>query len=256
MSRINWVTSEKNKLVEKTYEIMTEATYKGKSVSVLDAFRDAQREVLHPSRVRNIKALTTVPWLKKGLADLASEKESEGKALAEEEKMEELRKQNNLAEISTEKLLAELTSRMIANFIAPLTESIKQGILDSLQSNVSISNEPTVKHKPFGQIPSRRDNKPVITIVGLLPDQTNEVKKYFGDKFSFNFWKDGDTKTLRQYCSNSYRVVCVTSFISHPNEAVVISATEKGRYIRHNGGIKALKMLLTRIHSAIIPVGG
>lgn len=82
---------------------------------------------------------------------------------------------------------------------------------------------------------------PKITIVGLLAQQANTIKKLYGDDLDLRFIEvDTSTSKIRATAETSDQVVLMTKFIPHE----VQTALRKHDLVYCNGGVSSLKLQL------------
>jgi hypothetical protein len=204
-------------------------------LSYLDALKKAQEQILPVSRRRTIVTLITVPWyeplIKKQL-------EEQRKALFHNVETKIIEKYVTiplvLSDVSTEDLLGEIMKRLF-----------KQQI-DNFWSKLHVSFDDMVKKELVRRITMPPEQVKVgpkkILIVGLLPEQQNEIIKEFRDCFKLYFWKDGHTKQLRDIATNCEKVYLMRKFISHSAQDIVKAANTSVDVIQ--GGMSDLKTIL------------
>lgn len=85
---------------------------------------------------------------------------------------------------------------------------------------------------------------PKITIVGLLAQQANTIKKLYGDDLDLRFIEvDTSTSKIKATAETSDQVVLMTKFIPHE----VQTALRKHDLVYCNGGVSSLKLQLDEI---------
>ena len=94
-----------------------------------------------------------------------------------------------------------------------------------------------------GELPQPRVSRPFklkMVIAGLLPAQSEEIKKSFAADAELRFWRSDESKDqLRALVKNCDVAIGMTDFISHPADHIM--AGNASRYVRHSGGIARLK---------------
>jgi len=138
----------------------------------------------------------------------------------------------NISDIETEQLTMELTRR----FLSPFIEKLVSRVVEDIRPAILNSIKATIKEK---------DNKIIlkkILIIGLLPEQQQEIIKEFNECFTLTFFKNKSFHLLESQASHSDLVIMMSKFISHSHKSMIDKC--KVNYKMCNGGISDLKTIL------------
>lgn len=87
-----------------------------------------------------------------------------------------------------------------------------------------------------------------ILVLGLIPNQIQEVTSEFKDALDLRFWRtDQSSNLLKSLCKQVDNTVVMTDFIGHAHETIIKNADVP--FIRQTGGISKLKDTLTTIYA-------
>jgi len=234
--RIYWEDDEKLSIAKAAAHLLL--TKPG--MSYTEALKKSQEQILPASRRRTIIALTAVPWYE---PLLKKELEEQRKTLFHSTETRIVERHVTiplgLSDVSTEDLISELLKRIfkqqVDNFWSKLHVSFDDMVKKELIKRITMPLPEQVKMGP----------KKVL-IVGLLPEQQNDVVREFKDCFKLYFWKDGQPRQLRAIATNCEKVYLMRKFISHSTQDIVKAANTSVDVIQ--GGMSDLKAVLEEFY--------
>jgi hypothetical protein len=207
-TRIWWTDIEKEEITKRAANII----FKNPGTSQLDALRRSQESFLPKERRRVVITISSVPWFPELLN---KEMDALKKALAQPPEREVIEQvifePMKLTEVPTEHLISELIRRILtaggSGLVSQVNNTIAQTIHNELPGAISRLREKT-------NVVSREHLKKIL-VIGLLPEQINEVQKMFDTSFELSFWTDGDSKSLQQKAPHQDKIYIMKRFISH-----------------------------------------
>lgn len=124
---------------------------------------------------------------------------------------------------SEEELPAPIPAPNQDSMIEELAETIGRAFAEvfSTALRASIKHTETLIKEP-NLLPARK-RLPILTIVGLLPAQKNEVESEFGSAFNLRFWKDESPHTLKSLTRTADAVIVMKDWVSHGHVDLVKS---------------------------------
>ena len=216
-SRIYWTNDEKTDLVQRAANII----YKNHGISALEALRRAQTQALPKERQRLINTLTAIPWYKPALDKQIDEHKK--KIITEQPikiVQEVISIPMQLSEVKTDDLIAELLRRVFtaggSGIVGIISNSMVQALREELPAAITKLQKQT-------KVATQTRQKKIL-VIGLLPDQTNEIQKALGSAFDLTFWKDENTHSLKQMIPYQDKIYVMKRFISHSTQDTLHSA--------------------------------
>ena len=245
-SRILWSDEEKQRLAKTTAQYLYDDPING----ILPCFQKAMEKELEPSMRRDIKALTTVPWLRDMVYEALDHLKND-RVLKLEADFDSLSKLSQ----EQKKLVHKLETRIntiepsaamevvLANYsISDLAMHMSRAAMDSFIIEQMEAQE-ILSMKP---IVTTRSRKLRVVVAGLLSGQSRLIESKFDKAFDLKFW--GSTQSiasLKACVSNVDHVVVLTKFISHS----VTDVTSKHNHILVSGGLSSLRETLLSLSS-------
>lgn len=231
MPKVFWTYDEHRRLVPRVYELMES----DRNVSLLEAVRSAQAEVLDPSRQRNLVGQNSIAKVGRLLDDYR----------------ETLR---NADEIGQQSVLGEKLRHAIQ---AGVEGALRQIVRDELQ----IFESRMLRHmgkapllRPVDTPPPDEPRPPrevtklaKVLVVGLLPEQQQTIMRRFGARLEFRFVTSSMITSsqgahrldaLSESCDATFGMV---RFMRHEAEQSI----NRKRYIRVTGSTSNLEVCLT-----------
>lgn len=136
-----------------------------------------------------------------------------------------------LSDVPTDELQAELYRRQFEPIIETITNKIIGTVLQALPKDHKLQQP---KH-------AKKHLKKIL-IVGLLPQQQNEISKDFKEIYDLKFVKDESIQQIKSIAVNCDEIILMTKFISHRHQD---AAKSSGVIYSHcNGGVSELKDML------------
>lgn len=121
--------------------------------------------------------------------------------------------------------------------------------VNSRSSDKSVAYSDT-GYEPSVTVETAKLKKPDILIVGLLPQQAQEIRSSFGEVFDLRFL-ESHSSNVDQLAKNADQIYGNTKFMKHAMDGVLRKIGEN-RYIRFSGSTSKLKGLLRRHNSAYL----
>jgi hypothetical protein len=207
-SRIAWTEEEQRQIVEAACDILEKNSF----VSFISLLREAQKTALFPNRIRNIQAITTVPWFKPRVERVMKERQS----VVKKQEAIPVVVSVNAESVSTDELLAEVLKRLL---IKPMRNELQSWFESSHVVSRLSSEIVSGLRGCFKQVESTNSvqAKPAlrkILIVGLLNEQRQVVQKEWNDLLDLKFC-EGNNPNLADLAKKSDVAVIMTKFISH-----------------------------------------
>jgi hypothetical protein len=234
--RVYWDDEEKRKLIESVF-VMRQNDPDSSLISIINR---AQAQ-FPPDRQRNIPSVKVIPWLSDGLKERFRDMREKARALdsakteanAAKQNQTELRQQLNglvekarkdaLKRLDTEDLVIEIMARMDASNNALLAR------VEALERKVGNgAPKPALASKPIAK------KKPTILVVGMLPDQANNLQRRFQARADLRFLA-GDA--AGRSTPHAQAVVINGKFVAHKTQDLVRSAYSQLKHIHivHGG---------------------
>lgn len=221
-------------------EAVFDARHSNKGLDWKGCFAEANKLMPEGRRIgRHYTAPSNMKWLPPLLKEIGEERRKAKLAPAPVVEQE--------PEVLPKKEAAEGFSDFI---IKTIVSAVTQKIGDimqtpQLENALKEALQPTAK--PIEAKPVHTpNNKKRILIVGLLPDQTNQIRNEFGKVFDLRFYgTDVPSSQIRDALNKVDMAIAMTKWISHPTQAVL---RRHAGFTFCNGTVTALKDLLsTRI---------
>lgn len=218
--RIYWNEIEKDKLCETTFGIFTNNP-KG---SLIQAINKAM-EMMPPYRRRKIATLSSIPWLLDYVKLKMQELKNYRKKVIAAEPPPLPTTDELLKNATTQQLMVTIIERLLTTQDKTLAtlEELRKDVQNVLCKKEVVDQTPKLGKKKF-------------VIVGLKPNQANEVKDRFVDNFGVEF-EFLETNKFRGLPSCD-TVFVMTGFVDHS----VYNLIKKARpdVIHVNGGVSGL----------------
>jgi hypothetical protein len=147
-----------------------------------------------------------------------------------------------LLEALPDKLSAAI-SQLSLNIVPPIDA------INSRSSDKSVAYSDT-RYEPSVTVETAKLKKPDILIVGLLPQQAQEIRSSFGEVFDLRFL-ESHSSNVDQLAKNADQIYGNTKFMKHAMDGMLRKIGEN-RYIRFSGSTSKLKGLLRRHNSAYL----
>jgi hypothetical protein len=244
--RVFWTAEEKQSLIKHAINILD----KNPGVTQLEALRRAQKAELPPERQRKIQAVTLEKWY----ADAVGRTSREAHRAAIQTTKIEMVKEVvivpiGLADMPLEDIIGELLRRILFStgvdhkirgmFVAPLIQAVRQE-LPSL-ARLILSERKQIK------VSTTKSEIQKVLVIGLLPEQENEIIKEFDGVISLSFFKSGNMDSLRAMSASVDRVILMRRFTSHSIQDVAKAVAGK-RFMVCDGATSGLKALLEHLY--------
>ena len=163
--------------------------------------------------------------------------------------LEAVLESNAIAKRSVE--LLEALPNKISAAVSPLSLNIVH-LIDAVKSLPA--DKPTAysdtKYEPSVIVETTKIKKPNILIVGLLPQQAQEIRSSFGEVFDLRFL-ESHSSNVDQLARNADQIYGNTKFMKHAMDGTLRKIGE-ARYIRFSGSTSKLKVLLRRHNSVYL----
>jgi len=214
-ARVWWTDEEKTELIKRAANII----YKNTGLSTLEALRRAQEQALPKERQRPINTLTAIPWYKPALDKQVEEHKKA--VITEHVKIVEeiISIPMQLSEVKTDDLIAELLKRIFtaggSGIVGLISNSMVQALREELPAAITRLQKQT-------KVATQTRQKKIL-ILGLLPEQTNEIQKALGSAFDFTFWKDANPDSLKQTAPHQDKIYIMKRFIGHTHQELLNS---------------------------------
>ena len=149
------------------------------------------------------------------------------------------------------KLLLEALPHRISSALNPLSLNIVN-LIDAVRAlsdatgtvgNLEVPAAPPVQS-------TVKAKKPSILVVGLLPQQAQEIRSSFGEVFDLRFI-ESHVSNVEQLIRNTDQIYGNTKFMKHSLDAV-LRKVGADRYTRFSGSTSKLKVLLRRQNSSYL----
>lgn len=137
-----------------------------------------------------------------------------------------------ISDIPTEELQTEIHRRQFEPIIDTITNKVISKILSSL---------PKIKSNISNPKPDKKHLKKIL-IVGLLPEQQNEISKEFKGIYDLRYVKDESIHQIKSIASNCDEIILMTKFIGHRHQDAAKSSGVIYSYC--NGAVSELKEIL------------
>jgi len=159
-----------------------------------------------------------------------------------------------LPEVETGNLITELLVRL-GEVFKPQTTSedtlritIREVIKEEFATHNSQIGKPSDYQDYYKKINTpqvdKTDNRESVLIVGLLPRQETLIKMEFGGKYKLRFHKcekSNNPSDVEDKVKHVHKVIGVTDFMSHSEEAAIKKCAKEGQYVRVGGGMTKLR---------------
>jgi hypothetical protein len=244
MTHIRWTVEEREDLAGRTANIVRK-----QGVTMIKALRRAQEAALPKDRQRKIGALDRAmrSSVQKHLDGLKEQPLTQAKP--PEIIKEILVLPLTLRDAPLEDLVNEIIRRTLFStgfeqklhnmVVAPIAHAIRQE-LPTLAKLVLTERKAAKAARP-------KDVVPRVLVIGLLPEQENEITKSFENAIRLDFYKDGRIDGLRALAGNVDRVILMQRFSSHSVQEVAKAVSGK-RFMVCSGATSHLKAILEHLY--------
>jgi len=241
-NKIRWTPDEENRVVEAACDILENEPF----LPFITLLERAMKTALFPERVRPIKVIYTVKWFKPRVQKLLAERQTK-KTVKQETTAAKV--VFNIADVPTEQLLNETLRRLL---FTPLREELTRWIdssrLITRLSSETVSSLRGVMNTKTAEKPTA-ENKPRVLIVGLLPEQKNQITKDWDAFFELRFCEGNNPVILNDLARSCEHAVLMSKFCSHVSQTALKNASVTITYC--NGGVTDLSRILESVFDKV-----
>ena len=238
--RVYWDDDEKRKLVDAVF-VMRQNDPDSSLISIINR---AQAQ-LPKDRQRNIPSVKAIPWISdalklrfRGLRDKAraldnakteatSAKQGQSQLKDRLNELVTKAREEAISKMSIEDLVVELASRMAIN---------QQEVIDRIEALERRAPAPPrvdLSDPSIGPTGSKK----TILVVGMLPEQENNLRAKFKGRVDLRFMRGNDVKSTLPYAGH---IILNGKFIAHKTQSRVKSLAGGARVIIVHGGQSAV----------------
>lgn len=213
--KIRWSFEERTLLQKRVNELYAENS----NWEMFAALKEAQKS-LPAERRRDLNSISQAPWIIKPVI--------QPKVIRPIK--EELPQLEPTPPKSIEVQLKELLVEYVSGIVTEVLTQVRKEV-------ISTAIEKTPKSPISIELPSKKK----VYVYGLLPSQSNEIRKAFDNLLELRFGKDESPIKIKSGCQWADSVFLMTKFIPH-DEYYTIKNYSNVKHI--NGGVSELKVEL------------
>lgn len=207
MGKIKWTKEEIERIVfHAAYELRNE-----NNPNIFLQIKKSQKSVLPPERQRNLKSADKV----KAVIEMVYTKLYELSEVKSKESTSETPIVPPNIEAMVENAVMKMLPSIMQGVKAAVEESLNKNYYDTVRSLATMFAEKQ-KESPV-LVDNEPQKKPNVLVVGLLPNQENEVKKSFDSKINLRFVNScgQNLHHLQDMAKYVDHIIVDTKFVSH-----------------------------------------
>ncbi len=247
--RVYWSTAEKRILAI----LVAEKLKQDPNVNTVYYVNAVQEESFPPERRRFITGMSQAPWLETA-AYLHLKELHRLDALEEFATRPEPKCVSSLSDVELASELLGRLAKLLSPVLKPIVqdsvnESLATAFSQNMLDNAAKSAMATYLQSlnasasvPPRQTLDKKKKKKMVVLVGLKPNQYNDVQEEFGRFFDLRLWnaESNPMTQLKSLSANAFKIIGLVDFMSHDQTEAICSVNEPA-YIRSSGGITTVK---------------